>query len=309
MTKFNLFFMLVFLYKSHFVKGGIYSTPEEKRLLREAGCNEYGEFLEAGACIPYGYRQQTIPDKHTTKIFTTILNENVREVDDKKEAMTVDLVINMQWVDERIRTNFSSGDVEDGGIGLDLRVIDRIWRPYMYFRNLTDYKGHSDSYNILSLKLLSNSTLNTTETVVCYTLETKATVYCDFDFTEYPTDIQLCRVRFGSKSPGLDLLLHDPQDSHHLQKNYEAASFDIHINFFNGYLDGQESYNKVVGYDVAMERKLAPFLMMYYWPCITIVAVSQISFVVPLDAIPGRISLLVTLFLTLTNVFIHEMVR
>ena len=39
-----------------------------------------------------------------------------------------------------------------------------------------------------------------------------------------------------------------------------------------------------------------------------IVVVSFISFLVPLTAIPGRIALVVTQFLTLTNMFIHQMV-
>ena len=46
---------------------------------------------------------------------------------------------------------------------------------------------------------------------------------------------------------------------------------------------------------------------MYYIPSILIVLVSEIGFVVPVTAIPGRIGLLVTQFLTLINLFIHQM--
>ena len=42
---------------------------------------------------------------------------------------------------------------------------------------------------------------------------------------------------------------------------------------------------------------------------IAIVVVAQISFIIPMSAIPGRVALVVTQFLTLTNIFIHEMVR
>ena len=117
-------------------------------------------------------------------------------------------------------------------------------------------------------------------------------------------DVQTCSLRFGSKSSGLDLELFDPSNSAHKPKEYEAADFGISISFF----EGQEGRNKIVGYDVKMRRKLQPYFMMYYLPCMAILAVSVISFAVPLTATPGRIGLLVTLFLTLTNLYIYEMV-
>ena len=178
----------------------------------------------------------------------------------------------------------------------------------MYFHNLTDWKAHEDSYNILGLTLDANHSLDTNETVVEYTLETKAMIYCNFDFNAYPMDVQTCSLRFGSKSSGLDLVLFDPFNMYHVQKEYEAADFDIIIDFFNGYLEGPRS-NKIVGYDVKMRRMLEPFFMMYYLPCMAILVVSVISFAVPLTATPGRIALLVTLFLTLTNLFIYQMVN
>ena len=284
------------------------STNEEKELLRQAGCTANDRLLEAGACIPYNYRPQAIPDKGNTKVYTTILKENIREVDNKREFMIADLKLKLQWVDERIKTNFSEDDKRNGGIGLSLQYqINTLWRPLLYFHNITDWKSHENSYNILGLSLDSNHSLETNETVVEYTLETKAMVYCVFDFKDYPKDAQSCSLRFGSKSSGLDLELFDPLKSSHEDKEYEAADFAVSIVFFEGYLT-EEASNKVVGYDVKMRRKLQPFVMMYYLPCMAILVVSVISFAVPLHATPGRIALLVTLFLTLTNLFIHEMV-
>ena len=289
-------------------KAGLYSTNEEKELLKQAGCTVDDTLLETGACIPYNYRPQAIPDKGSTKIFTTILKENIREVDNKREFIIADLKLKLQWIDARIKTNFSDEDKKNGGIGLNLQYqILTLWRPLLYFHNITDWKSHENSYNILGLSLDSNHSLDTNDTVVEYTLETKAMIYCEFDFKDYPKDVQSCSLRFGSKSSGLDLELLDPSESLHKDKEYEAADFAVSIGFFEGYLD-EETSNKVVGYDVKMRRKLQPFVMMYYLPCMAILVVSVISFAVPLHATPGRIALLVTLFLTLTNLFIHEMV-
>ena len=51
-----------------------------------------------------------------------------------------------------------------------------------------------------------------------YNLETKAMVYCDFNFVAYPMDLQTCSLRFESKSSGLDLELFDPLDTFHKGK-------------------------------------------------------------------------------------------
>ena len=54
---------------------------------------------------------------------------------------------------------------------------------------------------------------------------------------------------------------------------------------------------------------MQPYMMKYYIPTMAVVLVSEIGFVIPLTAIPGRVALLVTQFLTLVNLFIYQMVR
>ena len=65
---------------------------------------------------------------------------------------------------------------------------------------------------------------------------------------------------------------------------------------------------RCIGLNITTERILRPYLLKYYIPCTTIVIMSQISFVIPLEALPGRVALVVTQFLTLTSLFIQQMV-
>ena len=60
-----------------------------------------------------------------------------------------------------------------------------------------------------------------------------------------------------------------------------------------------------IGIKIEMNRMLSSFMLEYYMPCIAIVLVSQLSYVIPVTAIPGRVALLVTLFLTLVSLFIQ----
>ena len=78
---------------------------------------------------------------------------------------------------------------------------------------------------------------------------------------------------------------------------------NLMIDFF-----GYDTKENGVGFHIQMTRLLSPFMMKYYIPSIAIVIVSEIGFMVPLTAIPGRVALLVTQFLTLVNLFIYQMV-
>ena len=66
---------------------------------------------------------------------------------------------------------------------------------------------------------------------------------------------------------------------------------------------------KVIGFTISMRRKVWNYPITYYIPCALIVMLTQTSFIVPISAIPGRMAFLVTEFLTLTNIFIHQQVN
>ena len=87
------------------------------------------------------------------------------------------------------------------------------------------------------------------------------------------------------------------------------ASTFLQLTFVDGNLTSTHDIYAQIGFDITMDRILQPFLLQFYVPAIIIVMVSQSSFMVTLSAIPGRITLVVTQFLVLTNVFIHQQVR
>ena len=58
-----------------------------------------------------------------------------------------------------------------------------------------------------------------------------------------------------------------------------------------------------IGFSLRLERDFSTHLYTHYLPSASIVIVSFISFFIPAEAIPGRIALLVTLFLALITFF------
>ncbi len=51
-----------------------------------------------------------------------------------------------------------------------------------------------------------------------------------------------------------------------------------------------------------MERRAFSYVMTWYLPASTLVVVSWIGFFVPAEQVPGRMALLVTIFLMLVNI-------
>ena len=59
----------------------------------------------------------------------------------------------------------------------------------------------------------------------------------------------------------------------------------------------------VAGFELTLSRKTMHYIITCYLPSGMFVVVSWISFLVPPDIVPGRMTLLVTVFLVLINIF------
>ena len=128
-------------------------------------------------------------------------------------------------------------------------------------------------------------------------------------FLYFPMDTQSC-VFSQSLPPGQMCFLdvpENPEKWNHITNGYAVTI--IQRGPFIEYNNTLQNGPRKCGFNLTLERILEPYLLQYYFPSIAIVIISQISFIIPLSAIPGRVALIVTLFLTLTNIFIYLMVR
>ena len=91
-------------------------------------------------------------------------------------------------------------------------------------------------------------------------------------------------------------VLHETHRKRNDTISYEAADFNVLVSFFD---KETTSGNTVVGIGFTMDRMTFSFILKYYIPCMAIVILSIIGFIIPVSALPGRVALLVTQFLTL----------
>ena len=117
----------------------IYEAGCVRKDFKENGKNFHwvpsGILLEKGVCIGANYKKSFVPEEGRTIVYSTIEYQKVREVDAKKRTLTIDFVLNMIWLDPNIRVNFSTGNIDKGGIILSQGAVEKIWTPDLYIIN------------------------------------------------------------------------------------------------------------------------------------------------------------------------------
>ena len=263
-----------------------------------------GILLSPTICIPNGYRKGELPTI-PLQINTALEVNNIREIDDKKMTVSLEFHPQLVWEEKRLITNFSAEERKSGKV-LSNIYLDHLWKPDLLIQNLCEFKVHSILEDMSGLALGNGLAVGLTDTpVIWYEFSAKAVIYCNFDFLHYPMDEQECNFTIGTTYPAqraITFIFHTSENSFGDGKQ-NTDEFSLVIQNFT-----TQKNDTTFGFTIKMQRRLQHFIMECYLPCIAIVVVSHISFIVPLDAVPGRVVLLVTQFLTLTNICIHQQV-
>ena len=122
----------------------------------------------------------------------------------------------------------------------------------------------------------------------------KVEVNCPrMQFTEFPFDTQYCNftvtdLHLKENPSNFNLLV----ETLPLQNKLSSTEFTVIV---------ENSTDIKNGFKMKMERKTTVYIYTYFIPCGLMVVVSWISFSVNVDAVPGRLGLLLTLLLMTIN--------
>ena len=140
------------------------------------------------------------------------------------------------------------------------------------------------------------------QTRIVQEIDILLSLFCDVNLALFPMDVLKCTLEVSNEDDKRLKLHFSPKTVMNDKSTLMKDGFNITRIFKEG------KNNSFVGFEFELERTISPYIYEYYLPCAAIVFVSQISFIIPPSSIPGRIGLLATLFLTLTNLFINHMV-
>ena len=292
-------------------------TKYDSQMRHRHSCNG-GQSLAASVCLPKGYNLGEVP-KIPIEVLTIFEINNIREINDKKMTVTFEFYQEMTWIDNRIQTNFSSDIMKLGGMPLTSNQLKHIWTPGLWVQSLFDFKLRSVFEPSVGLyvhrktkcQLINCNDTNEADdgvlqTAVTYNFEARATIFCNFAYFRYPMDTQTCDFVMSSAYPFPDIVMfrleHAEFGTTFNNSNTDDFVLDIKFNSIHNGFSG-------ISFVLTLQRRLLPYIMRYYLPCVAMVIVSFINFLISLNSIPARVALLVTLFLTVTNILIAQQVR
>ena len=286
-------------------------AKQRKKWGKECGCLKGTNILTQEkiplkcACISNDYRKKRAPSGGRS--YATVRNSfkkiKVLDVNEEKKMISSQFIFTCRWNDGRISTTFPNNKPKI----LITRVSPKtegfpIWVPTRSVK----WESANSEWSFFFLNSFPEN-----KTTIEGRFSKTVTRPCNLDFTNFPFDRNRCEIRVTSK---LSKELIEVLDQQNKKKDYfndTVSAFDVYITLFGRRLNHTNEITNDFGFgfNVEIKRRISSYVIQYYLPCGSIVAVSAISFIIPLTAIPGRVTLLVTLFLTLSNLIIHHEVR
>ncbi|XP_023319726.1 gamma-aminobutyric acid receptor subunit rho-1 [Eurytemora carolleeae] len=258
-------------------------------------------------CLPDNYSKFELPyTQETNNISVTIDIEEVLKINDKDYSITFSTYFNVEWIERRlyIDPSYANNSNMPQNIPMTLEFVKDLWVPNIFIYNLKTYKV----INVLSK--LAGLWIDTSGNVM-YSHATHITFICPMRFDKFPLDTQRCKFKVGSYSYVISQMFFETKKAGYSDdtKSANRIALDYEIEILP--LDeadkvivfGDLGNFSLSGFEMVLTRYVSTYIITYYLPSGLFVIVSWISFLIPMDVIPGRMALLVTLFLVLVNIF------
>ncbi|XP_040573179.1 glycine receptor subunit alpha-4 [Lepeophtheirus salmonis] len=254
----------------------------------------------SGFCLGGDYNSLELPsgNKEVTRITMHLEVLDVLRVDDKKFSVTLNMYFGVRWTENRL-TKMTPG--KSSWIPIDMDFMNYLWVPNVFVYNLVSFHALDCLKKLAGLWVAEGKDL-------FYNQATHVTFMCPMRFNKFPLDQHSCKFLVGSTNYDMTRMLFD----------YNTLSYDPLSG--NTILDyriqikplktadriinyGETGNYSLTGFEMTLTRNMAKYLYIYYLPSGLFVGVSWVSFLIPPDVVPGRMALLVTLFLVLINIF------
>ncbi|XP_072379942.1 glycine receptor subunit alphaZ1-like [Diabrotica undecimpunctata] len=224
----------------------------------------------------------------------------ISSIDVNSMEFSIDMYVKQEWQDTRITIPDEIYESDRDAVHLSSNIFQNLWQPDLYFLNSRTEDKPTMAHKYASVVLFKNKTIRFLQKV-------HAVVACQMEFSSFPMDTQICPISVESFAHTNNLMKlkwigHgvslNPEIKHQqyriLPVNFKES--DEYTTEKNG------NFSRLIVY-FAFERHIGHHLIQIYAPSTLIVALSWFSFWLDFDAIPGRVTLLVTCQLSLVTMF------
>ncbi|XP_035892373.1 glycine receptor subunit alpha-4 isoform X3 [Anopheles stephensi] len=230
-------------------------------------------------------------------IFVVDINSiNVEDMD-----FRVDMFVHQKWVESRLDLHDDIFEEGDDHVILPPEFFDNLWQPDPYFLNSKISEIATLTHKFSSVTLYKNSTVR-------YACMMHAIIACQMEFQLYPMDIQICPIYIESFSyHNQKIRLKWADNGVTINPELKLLQYNLgqplQLEETDGYMpEKYGNFSRLAVY-FRFERQIGHHLIQTFAPSALVVMLSWFSFWLGLDAIPGRVTLLVTCMLTLVTMF------
>lgn len=177
-------------------------------------------------------------------------------------------------------------------------TLKYIWYPELEIYGLETFDRQRVLKEMSGVRIRKNKTIN-------YELNVRITISCQMNFDDYPLDAHTCQFQVGSYYDTQETVtckahfIYDQDRQRSLQHFLQIE--DLPECFHT--VDIPSGIYSACGFQVKLQRKQMQYVVQVYLPSAMFVIVSWVSFLVKPEVVPGRMAMLVTLFLVLINIF------
>ena len=231
--------------------------------------------------------------------------QDIIKIDENEQTIQLIVKITKAWNDTRVSLKFNEENKPINFPWFHFSKDTDVWIPKIHFFNSIDTFEVSAAHDELEYQEPSQFYL-------VQNLNLKLS--CEMTFHEFPFDTHLCFILFDNVFGGtkfvvfnqIQVVYHPGQNSYF--GNAEKHQFDVTFEALNSTDKCDHGYCVSQGnIQLKLERKqreLWAMVAQFYLPTFTFGFLALISYFIPIETVPGRMGLLVTLYLIATNLYI-----
>ncbi|XP_023323455.1 glutamate-gated chloride channel subunit beta [Eurytemora carolleeae] len=252
-----------------------------------------------GWCLPRGYQKLEQPNPEKAVMINVNLEIlDILGVNDKEFSITLSMYFSVQWEESRIQTN---NTVEaDSWSPVSLEFLQDLWVPNIFIYDLKSFKSMDVLKRLAGVWIIDGKD-------VMYNQFCSVTFLCPMRFERYPLDEHICKFRVGSTNMDINLMrFEEALVQYNEKKRNTILDYLIEVlplEQSDRILDYSGMNYSVTGFEMRLSRHVLKYLYIYYLPSGLFVVVSWVGFLIPPEVVPGRMAMLITLFLVLINIF------